>query len=108
MIVTDGPISNTTRFGNRPDARTQASQESNIEPQECASIVEYLRGIQQRNLLALNLLGQMLNSVTGAGPEPYEPEKSDNMTDHVRHIFNETCCIEEQLSCLAYYLGINT
>ena len=108
MTVTDGPISNTTRFGNRPDARARAVPESNNEPQEYVSVAEYLEGIQKRSILALNLLGQLLQSVTGVGPEPYEPEKSDNMTDHVRHIFNETCCIEEQLSCLAYYLGINT
>ena len=108
MTVTDGPISNTTRFGNRPDARARAVPESNNEPQEYVSVAEYLEGIQKRSILALNLLGQLLQSVTGVGPELYEPEKSDNMTDHVRHIFNETCCIEEQLSCLAYYLGINT
>lgn len=108
MAVTNEPISNTARFGNRPDARVQTVTESNGEPQEYVSVAEYLRGIQKRNIIVLNLLGQLLNSVTGAGPEPYEPEKSDNMTDHVRHIFNEACDIEEQLSCLAYYLGINT
>lgn len=108
MAVTNEPISNTARFGNRPDARVQTVTESNGEPQEYVSVAEYLRGIQNRNIIVLNLLGQLLNSVTGAGPEPYEAEKPNNMTDHVRLIFNETCDIEEQLSCLAYYLGINT
>ena len=108
MAVTNEPISKTARFGNSPDARAQTVPNSNGEPQEYVSVAEYLRGIQNRNIIVLNLLGQLLNSVTGAGPEPYETKTPDNMTDHVRLIFNETCDIEEQLSCLAYYLGINT
>ena len=107
MVVTEGSIATTSRSGDRPDVRAfRPGPESNQE-KECVSIAEYLRGIQNRNILALDLLGQLMKQVSGAGPEPYEPENPDNMTEHVKRIFDEACDIEEQISRLAYALGIN-
>ena len=108
MVVTDRPISNTARSENWPDARSQTVPESNIEPQEYVSIAEYLRGIQQRNVLALDRLGQLLKTVIGVGPEIiHRSEEPDSMTEHVKQIFNEACDIEDLISRLAYALGIS-
>lgn len=110
MVVTDKSISTTARSGDRPDVvRAQTWPESNndLQEKEGVSIAEYLRGIQNRNILALDLLGQLMKQVSGAVPEPYEPENPDNMTEHVKRIFDEACDIEEQISRLAYALGIN-
>ena len=109
MVVTEGSIATTSRSGDRPDVRAQAGLESNNELQEkeYVGIAEYLRGIQNRNILTLDRLGQLLQSVIGAGPEPYDPEKSNNMTEHVKQIFDEACDIEDRISRLAYALGIN-
>lgn len=110
MVVTEGSIATTLRSGDRPDVRAfRPGPESNNELQakECVSISEYLRGIQNRNILALDLLGQLMKHVSGAGPEPYEPKDPDSMTEHVKRIFDEACDIEEQISRLAYALGIN-
>ena len=109
MVVTNGPILTTARSENFPDARARTGLENNNELQEkeYVGIAEYLRGIQNRNILTLDRLGQLLQSVIGAGPEPYDPEKSNNMTEHVKQIFDEACDIEDRISRLAYALGIN-
>lgn len=109
MTVTNGPILTTARSENFPDAQTRTRLGSNNELQEkeYVGIAEYLRGIQNRNILTLDRLGQLLQSVIGAGPEPYDPEKSNNMTEHVKQIFDEACDIEDRISRLAYALGIN-
>lgn len=107
MVVTEGSIATTSRSGDRPDVRAQTWLENTNEPQEYVSVSEYLMGIQKRNTLALDLLGQMMEQVSGARPTPREPKNPDNMTAHVKQIFDEACDIEEQISCLAYALGIN-
>ena len=107
MVVTEGSIATTLRSGDRPDVRAWTPPESNNEPQEYVSVSEYLRGIQKRNILALDLLGQMMEKVSGARPTPREPKDPDSMTAHVKQIFDEACDIEEQIFCLAYALGIN-
>lgn len=108
MVVTDKSISTTARSENYwPDIRTPVGPESNNEPKEYISVSEYLRGIQKRNILALDLLGQLMEEVSGARPTPREPKDPDSMTEHVKQIFDEACDIEEQISCLAYALGIN-
>lgn len=110
MVVTEGSIATTSRSEDRPDVvRAQTWPESDNESQEkvCVSVSEYLRGIQNRNILALDMLCQMMEQVSGARPTPREPKDPDSMAEHVKQIFDEACDIEEQISCLAYALGIN-
>ena len=109
MVVTEGSIATTSRSGDRPDVRAWTRPESNndLQEKEYVSVSEYLRGIQNRNILALDLLGQLMEEVSGARPAPHKSEDPNNMTEHVKQIFDEACDIEEQISCLAYALGIN-